>query len=132
MKKFLIYLPLSLDFGLLILRAGTALALITHGWPKLQNFGERAARFADPYGLGSEISLGLAVFAEFFCSIFLLLGLYARLALVPLIVTMATIVFVVHGNDPFGKKEMAVLYLVAFAALFFTGPGKYSVDGFRK
>jgi putative oxidoreductase len=132
MKKFLSYLPLSLDFGLLIFRVGAGLSLMTHGWPKLQNFSERASKFADPFGIGPEISLGLVVFAEFFCSLLLAIGLYARLALIPLIINMATIVFVVHGDDPFGEKELAVLFLVSFAALFFTGPGKYSIDGFRK
>jgi putative oxidoreductase len=132
MKKFLGYLPLSLDLGLLILRTGAGLALMTHGWPKLQNFGERAPKFADPFGIGPEISLGLVVFAEFFCSLLLVLGLYARLALIPLIINMGTIVFMVHGSDPFAKKELAVLFLISFVSLFFTGPGKYSIDGFRK
>jgi|SRR5690606_24704631 Predicted membrane protein len=132
MRKFLSYLPISLDLGLLILRAGAGLALVTHGWPKLQNFGERASKFADPFGLGPEISLGLVVFAEFFCSLLVVLGVYTRLALIPLIINMATIVFLIHGGDPFGKKELAVLFLVSFGCLFFTGPGKYSVDGFRK
>jgi putative oxidoreductase len=104
-------------------------ALLTHGWPKLTNFSERMEKFRDPLGLGSELSLALIVFAEVFCSIFLMLGLYTRLALIPLIIAMSVIFFIVHGNDPFGEKEKAFLFLAAFLTLFFTGPGKFSLDG---
>lgn len=126
------YRPLALDLGLLLLRVATGLLLLTHGWPKLMGFSARMNTFADPYGLGSAPSLALAVFAEFFCSVFLIMGLFTRWALIPLVITMLTIVFVVHGSDPFGKKELALLYLVPFLTLSFTGPGKFSLDGLRK
>lgn len=102
--------------------------MITHGWSKLMNFKERLSTFSDPIGLGSEVSLTLIVFAEFFCSLFLILGLYTRLALIPLIIAMIVVAFIVHGDDPFGTKEKALLFLVAYLSLFFTGPGKYSLD----
>lgn len=125
------YKPFSLDLGLLILRVGCALLLITHGWPKLSGFTQKMNSFADPFGIGSAPSLALALFAEFFCAIFLTIGLFTRFALIPMIITMLTIVFIVHGSDPFAKKEMGLLYLIPFIALFFTGPGKFSVDGSR-
>src|SRR5690606_29834915 len=131
-RKLAQYHPMALDFALLVARVCFSAGMLTHGWPKLVNFSERASRFADPFGLGSTISLGMAVFAEFFCSVLLLVGLYARIALNPLSILTITIVFVIHGADPFGRKESAVLYMVAFITLFFTGPGKYSIDGIRK
>ncbi len=124
--------PLSLDLGLLVVRMSLALFMLSHGYPKLANFTDRMDRFSDPYGLGSPVSLALAVFAEFFCSILLALGLFTRFALVPLIVTMATVVFVVHAGDPFGDREKALLFLLPYLALFFTGPGKFSIDGLIK
>jgi putative oxidoreductase len=36
--------------------------------------------------------------------------------------------FVQHGDDPFGRMEKAMLYLVVFIVLTFLGGGKYSVD----
>ena len=36
--------------------------------------------------------------------------------------------FVVHLDDPFGRKEKAVLYLVGYMIIFLLGPGKYSID----
>ena len=118
----------NVNTALLLLRVAAASFMLTHGLPKLMNMLAGTSKFGDPLGLGPELSLGLTVFAEFVCSILLLLGLATRLALIPLIITMAVAAFVAHAGDPFGKKEMAFLYLVVFFALLITGPGKYSVD----
>ena len=120
--------PIALDLGLLIIRLAVSGFMLTHGYPKLIHFAERAERFSDPLGIGSTASLALVVFAEFFCSILLFLGLFTRFALVPLIITMAVVVFIVHGDDPFGDKEKALLFLVPYMALFLTGPGHWSFD----
>lgn len=113
--------------GLLVLRIVFAGSMMTHGFAKLSRFAEMADTFPDPYGMGHPLSLTLAVFAEFFCSLAVLLGFYTRLALVPLIVTMVTAGFVVHGGAPFEKRELALLYLGAFVALLFQGSGKFGV-----
>lgn len=84
--------------------------------------------FQDPFGVGGTISLGLAIFAEVFCAILVVLGLWTRLALIPLIATMAVAFFIIHSGDPFIKKELSLLYLIGFSALFAGGPGLYSVD----
>ena len=119
--------PVSL--GLLVLRIGVGLMMaLGHGWGKLISFGERADQFADPIGLGSAFSLGLTVFAEFFCALAIVLGLLTRGAVIPLIVTMLVAALVIHGDDPWGKKELAMMYLAPFLALLLAGPGKYSVD----
>ncbi len=118
------------SFGLLVLRVGIGAIMATaHGWGKLTGYTERMSSFADPFGLGPAVSLTLVVFAEFFCSILIVLGAFTRLAVIPLIVTMATAAFIIHADDPFGRKELAFMFLTAFSALLFTGAGKYSVDG---
>lgn len=118
-----------LSLGLFVLRAGSGgLMIYGHGLAKLTGFAEKAERFADPFGLGGPISLGLATFAEFFCSILLILGLFTRLAAIPLLVTMLTAVFFAHAADPYEKKELALVYLVPFVSLVFTGPGRFSLD----
>lgn len=129
MKKLLFSTRIyAIDVALLLLRVASAAMMATHGWPKIANFSAYLNRFADPLGLGAATSLQLTIFAEFFCAILVALGLVTRLALIPLIITMGTVAFVVHGADPFSDKEMALLYLTAFVALFITGPGKYSMD----
>jgi putative oxidoreductase len=119
----------STDIGLLFLRLsiGTIMA-VSHGWGKLINFGDMSASFADPIGLGSNLSLFFAVFAELFCSIALIFGIATRAVVIPLIVTMLVAVFVVHGNDPWMKQEFGVLYLIPYITLLIAGSGRYSLD----
>ena len=102
--------------------------LYAHGWPKLASFSEKSGGFPDPLGIGSPASLTLAVFAEVLCALALMLGLFTRAAAIPLLITMLVAAFIVHGDDPFQKKEFALLYAIPFLALILTGAGTYSVD----
>jgi putative oxidoreductase len=119
-----------LDLGLLTLRLGAGgFLLFAHGLQKLVNFSEISAKFPDPLGfLGSEVSLILAIFAELLCSALVMLGLLTRLAALPVCVMMFVAAFLVHGDDPFAKKELALLYLVVFAFLALAGGGTFSLD----
>lgn len=99
----------------------------THGWEKLINFSAKAAEFPDPLGVGPVISLGLCVFAEFFCSSAILLGFATRWATIPAIINIAVAAFVIHGHDPFEKKEKAILYLIGYVVIALLGPGKYAL-----
>src|SRR5687768_15517443 len=83
--------------ALLIFRVVVAILILTHGIPKLQKLlsGEEI-QFIDPYGLGLTASFALATFAEFFCGLLVMLGLATRLAVIPLIITMATAVIFAH------------------------------------
>lgn len=114
--------------ALLIIRFAFGAMMLTHGIPKLVNFADYAPHFMSFMGLSASISLGLTIFAELFCSLFLILGIATRLSLIPLIITMLVAIFIAHGSDPFAKKEMAFHFLSVYAALFIAGPGKYSVD----
>lgn len=119
----------STAVGLLILRVSVGLMMaFGHGWGKLAGFGERAAQFADPYGFSPTVSMALAVFAEFFCSLALALGFVTRAAVIPLMITMLTAVLIIHADDPWGRKEMALMYLIPFVTILIAGPGKYSLD----
>ena len=79
-------------------------------------------------GVGSTLSLGLAVFGEVFCSVGFIFGAFYRLAMIPMVFTMGMAFFVIHGNDPFAVKELAFIYLVVFVLMYITGPGKFSID----
>lgn len=117
------------DFALLLLRIAIAVFMLTHGVPKLARlFSGEPVEFASVFGMSESLSLVLAVFAEFLCSILILIGLGTRFATVPLIITMAVAGFHVHSGDPFSNREMALLYLVVFIFLLITGAGKFSLD----
>lgn len=128
MSKFFSSSPISVDGAALLMRVGAGLTMLTHGWPKLTGFMDRMNTFADPYGLGSPASLVLAIFAEVICSVCIIIGFYTRLALIPLIITMGTVILKVHWHDPFGRKELPILYLIVYIAILLTGSGKYSVN----
>jgi putative oxidoreductase len=118
-----------LDLVVLIIRVAVAAFMLTHGVPKLNRlFAGGEIQFADPIGAGPVFSLILVVFAEFLCSIFIGIGLGTRLATIPLIITMAVAAFITHGSDPFGRKEIALLYLLFYIVLLVTGSRKYSLD----
>lgn len=115
--------------ALLVTRVLTGGFMLTHGIPKLMRlFSDAEIKFADPFGLGAVASLILAVFAEFFCSVLIILGLGTRLATVPLIITMLVAAFYAHASDPFGTKEKPLLFVILFILFLTFGSGKYSVD----
>ena len=118
----------AVSFGLLLFRITLGVLMIPHGYQKLVRFAEKSSGFSDPFGLGSPVSMSLAIFAEFFCAALIVAGLLTRLACIPLIIAMSVAVFSSHNSDIFGKGEHATLYLGCFVALMFTGPGKYSLD----
>lgn len=121
--------PTSIDLILLLNRIVIATFMLGHGWGKfLKLTGTEPIKFSDPLGMGTTASLSLAVFAEVFCSLLIFFGLTTRLAAIPLLITMAVAAFIVHANDPFGKKEMALLYLLVYLTIAIAGPGKYSMD----
>ena len=121
--------PLIIDIVLLVTRIFVGFAMLSHGYPKLQDLlsGEEI-QFFSFLGLSDKTSLILAVFAEFVCSIFIILGLFSRFAVFFLIITMAVAGLIVHSGDPFQKREASLLYLSVYLMLFAFGPGKYSVD----
>jgi putative oxidoreductase len=122
------------DIMLLLVRlvfAGSMLA--GHGIGKLNKiFSGEPIRFGDPLGIGQEISLYMATGAEVLCASLIILGLFTRLATIPLMITMAVVVFIVKINKPFGDMELPLLYLAGFAMIFAFGAGWYSIDARRK
>ena len=118
----------NVDFVLLIIRISIAILMLTHGVPKINGFAESPVKFMNVLGMGTAVSLGLAIFAEVGCSILILLGLGTRLAVFPLSITMLIAAFHVHIGDPFAKQEMSLHYLLIYFVLFILGSGKYSLD----
>ena len=123
------YSDSAFSFAILILRLGLGMImLVTHGYDKLQHFSKYAAGFSDPFHLGSRASLSMDIFAQLFCSCLIILGLFTRLACIPLIIAMSVALFNAHHGDAFGNGERSALFLTGYIALLFVGPGKVSID----
>lgn len=118
----------AFNTAMLVLRLGLGILMINHGYDKLTHFNQYSQQFMNFLGMGAKMSLALVVFAEFFCSLFLILGLFTRLATIPLIVTMCVALFKAHNGDVLGDGQTAALFLTGYIALLLTGPGKISVD----
>ena len=117
------------DIGLLVLRLGIGCSMaFGHGLDKMNRVLAGNFEFGDPIGLGPMASLILAALAEFVCSLAVAVGLWTRFTAIPPFVTMAAAAIIVHADDPWGRKELAVVYLIAFGALILTGGGRFAVE----
>lgn len=114
--------------GLLILRMASGGLMALHGLGKMSDLFTGKHDFFDPFGWGGAFSLAMAAFAECFCSLLVIFGIKTRLALLPLITTMAVAFFLFHSGEELPDKELPLLYLLIFIALLVTGPGRYSFD----
>ncbi len=120
----------ALNIGLLIFRIFIGVAMISHGLPKLNTLMAGGnIEFMSFLGLSPATTMVLVIFSELVCSFFIILGLFTRLALIPLIITMIIAVFVVHLPMGFKEMEIGSLYLVSYILLMCSGSGYFSVDG---
>ncbi|WP_395054101.1 DoxX family protein [Flavobacterium sp.] len=141
MKKLLLFSshPINLSFGLLLIRIIIGVLMAFYGYEKLIHFEEMAAsdfwaKNVSFLGMTGKFPLALTILAEFFCSILLILGLFTRVALIPLIICMGYIIVniihfsVIDKGDNGSEINTAFVYFVIYIALFFTGAGSYSLD----
>ena len=119
---------MNTNITLLITRLVFSLSMMTHGYPKLLNLFSSNPSFGNPIGIGEVPTLIIAVLAEFIAPIFIIIGYRTKIFTLLPMVTMVIAAFVVHLDDPFKRKELALLYLVGFLIIFLMGPGKYSVN----
>jgi putative oxidoreductase len=116
------------SIGLFVLRVAFGCLMLVHGLQKAAAFSELKDQFADPLGMGNQLSLISAIGAEVGCSFLLILGLGTRLAAIPLAFTMIVALFLVHADHSWKVKELAAAYLGIYVSLIFTGAGQFSLD----
>lgn len=122
------------DFGLLIIRVGIGALFILFGFPKITGGPEFWAQIGSAmsnFGVdfGHTFWGFMAALAEFGGGILMIFGLFFRVAMLLLIFTMF-VAFYFHfaKGDGFQEWSHAVEFLIVFLGLFFTGPGRLSVD----
>lgn len=131
MKKLLStnYSDMAFNFAMLALRTGLGIVMLPHGYQKLVHFAEYRTKFFSLLGMGSTLSISLAIFAELICSIFLIFGLFTRSAALVLALHICVIIFKVNTGSILGKSEFELTLLLGFFTLLLVGGGKYSVEG---
>lgn len=119
--------------GLLLLRLVFGLALMFHGFPKIQH----ATSWMGPGAPVPGFFQFLAAFSEFFGGLAFITGLLTPIAALGVAATMLTALITVHfkHGDPFvtmhgASFESPLEYLTLAVMLILTGPGRLSLDAF--
>jgi len=135
MKKWLSYLVSTdisrrnIDTALLLFRVTIALSMMhTHGLKKVLDFEAAVAHIPDPFGIGGEASVLIAIFANIVCTLLVIIGLATRLSALCILAVTLVGLFVVHANDPWTVKDIPLMYSTCFAFIAYVGAGRYAID----
>lgn len=133
-NKLLQYQSVHTDLAALVLRLLFGGLFAYYGWQKLVNYDQILPMFGDIIGIGAKLSFNLVIFAELVCGALVLLGLFTRLSVIPIFITMIVAYFIAHAKDPFQVKQIAFVFLILCVIVFILGSGRYSIDAllFRK
>jgi putative oxidoreductase len=122
------------QLGLLVLRVSAGLMMATHGYAKI--FGGRREGFtqgvADMGFPAPAFFAWAAALSELVGGVTLALGLGTRVSAFLIYMTMLVAAFVRHGDDPFAKKELALLYLAVMFFFLLYGGGKWAIEKFGR
>jgi putative oxidoreductase len=72
--------------------------------------------------------LWCALFAEVVCPVFIALGLFTRLAALPVVFLLAVSMVLVHPDWSIEQGQFGWLLVIVFGTIALSGAGRYSVD----
>jgi putative oxidoreductase len=117
------------DLGLLFLRVSSSLFLLwVHGLPKLLNYSAQLQVIEDPFHLGANLTLMLAIFAEVLCPLLIIVGLLVRMACLPILSVLLVAMVVVHPQWSIEEGQFGWLLLILFTSIFIAGPGRLALN----
>lgn len=129
MNRLLNSRPFNTDLATLTLRLiFGGLLCVYHGYLKIENYDLYLSMSKDIIGIGTKLSYNLVIFAELGCGFLVAIGLFTRLAVIPIIISFSVAFFIAHAKDAFMIKELAFLFLVLSIPVFILGSGRYSAD----
>lgn len=125
---------------LLAMRLFWGIGFVLAGKGKLLNLERTAGFFTDlgiPLAHASAVLVGSV---ECFCGLMLVLGLFSRVAAIPLTATMLVAYATVHKaslavlfqHPDVALKEEPFLFLLTCLIVIAFGPGKFAIDSLRK
>lgn len=118
------------DSAILFMRIFIGAMMLTHGIGKLQNYNAIVNSFPDPLGIGSAASFAIITFVEVGCSVLIIMGLFTRLATLPLIFGMFVATFIAFPEKSFAAGELSFVYMGIYIMLLISGGGRYAIDAF--
>jgi len=124
----------NIDVAKLIIRLSLGIMMLFHGVDKIRNGISGVKHLIAKAGLPEFLAYGVYV-GEVLMPIFIILGLYARVASIVVGFTMVFAIFLAYGGALFslGKHgaplmELPFLYLVLSLSVFFLGSGRYALN----
>lgn len=117
------------DIGLLFLRLSGALFLLwVHGLPKLLDYSDQLKVIEDPFHLGAQVTLLLAICAEVLCPLLIIAGVWVRLACLPILAVLWIAMLVVHPEWTLFEGQFGWLLLIIFTSILIAGPGRFALN----
>lgn len=116
------------DSAILFMRIFIGAMMLTHGIGKIQNYNAIVNSFPDPLGIGSAVSFTLITLIEVGCSVLIIMGLFTRLATLPLIFGMYIATFIAFPEKTFAEGELSFVYMGIYIMLLVSGGGRYALD----
>ncbi|TWD50345.1 DoxX family protein [Pseudomonas sp. SJZ131] len=119
----------SRDLGLLFLRVSGAVFLLwVHGLPKQLDYTAQLQLIEDPFHLGANLTLILAIFAEVLCPLLIIAGVLVRLACLPILFVLLVALLIVHPQWSLFEGQFGWLLLILFTSIFIAGPGRLALN----
>jgi putative oxidoreductase len=122
------------DIAKLLIRLSVGGMMLFHGVDKIINGIKGVKHLTVSAGFPEFLAYGVYV-GEVIVPIFIILGLYARVASVFLAINMLMAIFLAHGNSLFELSkhgapviELPLFYFILSLVIFFLGSGRYSVN----
>lgn len=118
----------SQALGLLFLRVSASLFLLwVHGLPKLLHYSQQLTLIEDPFHLGTNVTLCLAIGAEVVCPLLIIAGVWVRLACLPILAVLLVALLVVHPEWSLFEGQFGWLLLILFSSILIAGPGRLAL-----
>ncbi|MCL9806979.1 DoxX family protein [Flavobacterium amniphilum] len=119
----------SFDLSILFFRVVISLQLIVvHGLKKIGIGTEIAEKVPNPFHFPELINQSFAICSSILFPLLVIIGLYTRLATIPILIVTLSGYFIVHWNDTLLERDVPFMYSICFLLIFLTGPGKYALD----
>ncbi|GEN66393.1 MULTISPECIES: DoxX family protein [Chryseobacterium] len=121
------------DTALLVFRVLLSVELIVaHGLKKLGIGVSEAEQVPNPLHLPEVFNSLFADAANLVFPVFVILGFFTRIAVLPILAVTLTGYFILHWNDALLVKDTPFMYSLCYLLLLFMGSGKYSVDNYLR